>query len=162
MESEDVRKSDVVNLCNIGLTATIAVFQQSPLNQCWLGCKSALMLIKLESAIREKSLSIIFQRFAWLTETHWPCSEHLRARSAILRAGTCENHCRGGSGFAKNLVKHPSKTRAGRETGVDTVVLARSYFIFIGKKNHIPMFRKLKNHIPLLKIAITHTNSSDG
>ena len=27
MESEDVQKTDVINLCNIGLTATIAVFQ---------------------------------------------------------------------------------------------------------------------------------------
>jgi hypothetical protein len=27
MESEDVQKSDEINLCNLGLTATIAVFQ---------------------------------------------------------------------------------------------------------------------------------------
>jgi hypothetical protein len=30
MESEDVQKSDEINLCNLGLTATIAVFQQEP------------------------------------------------------------------------------------------------------------------------------------
>jgi hypothetical protein len=29
MESEDVQKSDEINLCNLGLTATIAVFQQA-------------------------------------------------------------------------------------------------------------------------------------